>query len=263
MRIKILLLKYLIIFSIVLTPLVYAQEKFGNLPQYLNRDHFIIYHDNRILANSLSWKAEYYYKQILRHLNVEGFDPFSQKPCPIYLYRNKKEFLENTGVPEWSGGVARYNPLGFATYERAPNLEDATFPHELTHLLLFILMEGRPIPLWLNEGLAQYEEADFGRSNKPYLRRMLKSGNYIRLRELFHMRNYPGDKQKISLFYIESASVVEFLKEKGLRRSFGQFLLKIKAGLDAEEALKEVYQWKFSGGIEELEERWIDFVTSH
>jgi hypothetical protein len=260
MRTKTLLINYTIIFSTLLASLAVAQEKFGNLPQYIKRKHFIIYHDNRTLANRLSWKAEYYYKQILRHLNVEGFDPFGQKPCPIYLYKNKSEFLENTDAPQWSGGIAKYNPPRFATYEGAPHLEDATFPHELTHLLLFILMEGHSIPLWLNEGLAQYEEADFGKTKKPYLRRMIKSDNYIKLRDLFEMQVYPEDKQKIRLFYAEVASVVEFLKEKSLRRTFGQFLLKIKRGLGTEEALKEVYQWKFSGGIEELEERWISFV---
>ena len=41
---------------------------------------------------------------------------------------------------------------------------------------------------------------------------------------------------------------------------WGNFLLKIKKGMDAEQALKEAYQWKFSGGIDDLEEQWLEFL---
>lgn len=258
MKIKKLLFNF--VSAIVLVHLVYAQENFGNLPQFQERGHFVIYHDNRILANELSWKAEYYYKQILMHLNVENFDPFGKTPCLIYLYKTWEGYMENADAPFWSQGIAKFDSPSFATYEDASHIEDTVFPHELTHLILFVFFEGQAIPLWLNEGLAEYEEADFGKTEKPFLKRMVKNGYYIKLEELFGMQDYPVDEQKLRLFYAESASVAEFLKNENLSQSFGKFLLEIKNGIEAETALKEVYQWKFSGGIEELEELWIEFL---
>lgn len=248
-----------LLFSIEAAPFLSAQQKFGNLPQYIRREHFIIYHDNKILASTLIKKAEYYYRQILKDLGAEGFTPFNQKPCPIYLYKNKRDYIESTHAPGRSSGIARYNPPRFATYEGVRNFKDTIFPHELTHLLLFILMEGRPIPLWFNEGLAQYEEADFGRTKNPYLKRIIKSGRYIKLGELFDMQIYPEDKQKIDFFYLESASMVEFLEKEVSGEAFDLFLLKIKQGLDTKAAIREAYGDKFSD-IETLEERWIEFI---
>ncbi|MFH1857270.1 MAG: hypothetical protein ABH836_08645 [Candidatus Omnitrophota bacterium] len=258
MRFKKLFFIHVIVIALNFSFLVYAWDEFGNLPQYLERDHFVIYHDNRILANELSWKAEYYYKQILRHLNVENFDPFREKPCPIYLYKNHEQYVENSGAPSWSVGIAKQEPLCFATYERAKNVEHTVFPHELTHLMLFVFFDGQSIPRWLNEGLAEYEEADFGKTEKPFLKRRVKNGYYIKLEDLFSMRSYPVDDEELRLFYAESASVVEFLKDENLGQCFGEFLLEIKKGTDAQTALKEIYQWKFSGGIKELEKKWIE-----
>jgi len=256
---RVLLFCLVLLFNMETAPLVSAQQKFGNLPQYLKREHFIIYHDNRILAHTLIDKAEHYYRQVLKDLGAENFDPFSKRPCPIYLYKNKRDYIESAHAPAWSSGIARYNPPRFATYEGARNFKDTIFPHELTHLLLFILMEGRPIPLWLNEGLAQYEEADFGRTKKPHLKRIIKRGSYIKLGELFDMQTYPEDKQKIDFFYLESAAMIEFLKKEGSGESFDLFLLKIKRGLDTKAALREAYGDKFSD-METLEQRWIEFI---
>lgn len=258
MKIKKLLFNF--VSAIVLVHLVHAQENFGNLPQFQERGHFVIHHDNRILANELIWKAEYYYQQILMHLNVENFDPFGNTPCPIYLYKTHEEYMENADAPLWSQGIAKFYPPSFATYEDASHIEDTVFPHELTHLIVFVFFEGQSIPLWLNEGLAEYEEADFGKTEKPFLKRMVKNSYYIKLEELFGMQNYPSNDEGLRLFYAESASVVEFLKNENLNQSFGKFLLEIKNGVNVEAALKKVYQWKFHGGIEELEERWREFL---
>ena len=74
---RVLLFCLVLLFNMETAPLVSAQQKFGNLPQYLKREHFIIYHDNRILAHTLIDKAEHYYRQVLKDLGAEDFDPFT------------------------------------------------------------------------------------------------------------------------------------------------------------------------------------------
>ena len=125
------------------------------------RGHFVVYHNNRTMANKLSWKAEYHYKRIVNHFGVKEFRPWEEgNKCPVYLYKTKNDFLKGTGSPEWSAGVAQYSPSRFSSYEDAPDLLIATLPHEMTHMLFHLFMGKKYIPLWLNEGMAQFEEED-------------------------------------------------------------------------------------------------------
>ena len=154
----------LIIIAIVLFvcfPEVNSDEKINNygLPQILKRMHFVIYHDDRRAANNISWKAEYYYKRIIRHFNVPGFRPWTDnKKCTIYLFKVRDDFIKNAKAPLWSAGLARYNSPRLYIYEDSPNLIEGTLPHELTHLIFAEFMDRQKIPSWLNEGMAQYEE---------------------------------------------------------------------------------------------------------
>jgi hypothetical protein len=227
----------------------------------LQRGHFVIYHSNRALANKLSWKAEYHYKRIINHFGTEKFEPWEdENKCPIYLYRTKDDYLKATGAPEWSEGLAQYSPFRFSSYEDAPGLLVSTLPHEMTHMLLFLYMDKKPIPTWLNEGMAQFEEEDRSLTyqRKRLIKQYIRRGTYISLAELINMKNIPKDK--VSLFYAEAASVIDHLITDNIRANYGRFLTFIKDGDTVEEALKNAYQWKYKNGISDLEARWLDYV---
>ena len=66
--------------------------------------------------------------------------------------------------------------------------------------------------------------------------------------------------EKVSLFYSESASVVDHLITDNIRANYGRFLTCMKKGDTVEGALKKSYQWKYKKGISDLEKRWLDFV---
>jgi hypothetical protein len=226
------------------------------------RGHFIIYASDRDLASRLSWKAEYHYKRIIRHLGVRKFRPWEDEDkCPIYIYETKEDYLKATGAPVWSEGLAQYQPFRFSSYAGAPNLFVSTLPHEMTHMLLYLFMNKKPIPVWLNEGMAQFEEE--GRSTISQRKRLIKQHvrdeDYIALKELLNMQRVPEDN--VGLFYAESASVIDHLLTDNIRTNFGKFLTRLKKGQPVEKALKKVYQWKYKKGITELEQRWLEFVN--
>lgn len=227
----------------------------------LERGHFIIYHQNKDLANKLSWKAEYYYKKIVGHFGAPEFRPWEGKEKgEIYLYNTKADYMKATGAPDWSGGIAQFNPPRFAAYESSPNLAAAVFPHELTHMLFRLFAGKKPMPLWLEEGMAQFEEEDETTiyRRKKFIRRNIKEGGYIRLADLFNMRVVPEDN--VDLFYAESASVVDHLISDNIRTSYAKFLTCLKNGEPVESALAKAYQWKYKNGIGDLETRWKEFV---
>ncbi len=230
-------------------------------PEKVERTHFVIYHNNRRTADNLGWKAEAHYKRIIRHFGTPRFNPWGKtQKCPIYLFSSKEEYLMVTGAPVWSSGIAQYKPFRFASYEGAPLLIECTLPHEMTHMLFHEFMEGEEIPLWLNEGMAQFEEQDNKATyrRKRFLKKCVSENRHIPLASLFAMNRVPQDR--VEIFYAESASVVDHLITDNLRTNYGRFLRNLKNGLEAETALIQAYQWKYKGGIPDLEKRWITFV---
>jgi hypothetical protein len=227
----------------------------------LARGHFIVFHNNRSLANKFSWKAEYHYKRIVNHFGVRDFRPWEKNgKCPIYLYKTKNDYLKVTGAPEWSVGLAQYRPFRFSSYEDAPNLFPNTLPHEMTHMLLYLFMDKKPMPLWLNEGMAQFEEEKQSTAyrRKRFIKQCVREGSYIRLSELINIKHIPDNK--VDLFYAEAASVVDHLVTDNIRTNFGKFLTCIKNGDAVDNALIKSYQWKYKNGISDLEKRWLDFT---
>ncbi len=229
--------------------------------EILQRGHFIIHHQNKDLANDLIWKAEYYYKKILGHFGAAEFRPWEGgDKCVIYLYKTKGDYMKATGAPEWSGGIAEYSSLRFAAYENSQYLAINTFPHELTHMIFHLFMSKKAMPLWLEEGMAQFEEE--GQTSeyrsKRFVKWNVKNKTYIPLAELFAMGAVPEDN--VDLFYAESASVADHLITDNLRTSFGKFLRLLRNGTSCDEALKEAYQWKYKNGVRDLELRWIEFI---
>jgi hypothetical protein len=227
----------------------------------LERGHFVIYHQNKDMANKLSWKAEYYYKKILGHFGVQEFRPWEGKDKgEIYLYKTKADYIKATGAPEWSGGIAQSNMSRFATYEDSPNLMTAIFPHELTHIMFHLFVGKKEMPLWLDEGMAQFEQEDDAAiyNRKRAIKWAIKNGSCIRLQDLLNMQAIPQDN--VDLFYAESASLVDHLITDNIRTSYGKFVTYLKNGATVEEALAKAYQWKYKNGIVDLELRWKEFI---
>ncbi|MFH1778531.1 MAG: peptidase MA family metallohydrolase [Candidatus Omnitrophota bacterium] len=236
-----------------------------NFPkQRLLKDHFVIYHDNRQIANDLGWRAEYYYKRILRHLGVVDFHPWEgESKCVILLFKTQDEYIKEMKAQSWSGGQAVKNMNLLATFEGTEGLETRILPHEMTHLILWEYFGKADIPLWFNEGMAQYEQEEQADYNyKKYILQMVREGKYIKLADLFNKVYIPSAPIEIGLFYAESASVIDYMRRELLQAQFSKFVSEIKKGQPVDEVLKEVYQWKFPKGIEDFERRWIEYVTT-
>jgi hypothetical protein len=235
-----------------------------NLPQGFKRMHFIIYHNDRSFANKVSWKAEYCYKKIIRHFDIDGFRPWeNDNKCRIYLFENRDDYVRLSGAPSWSGGCAMDDPPRLYIYKGSSELIENILPHEITHLIFHLLIPREKIPLWLDEGMAQYEEDDWDTGYiKGYLKEHIDNGVYIPLDELFSIQRYPGNQEKLNLFYAQSASVIEYLRKRQIASLYGKFILKIRHGKSIERALKETYHPKFKNGIKDLEEYWLEYVQT-
>ncbi len=130
----------------------------------------------------------------------------------VVLYK-RDEFTQVTGVGHWAGGV--YDgvvrvPVGDYSSER--HVLERVLRHELVHAFVRSY-GGRDVPGWLNEGLAQWLEAQPGTRalEVQTARGKLTAATLFSLAELKGSFAGWSDEAKITRAYAQSLAFVDFL----------------------------------------------------
>jgi len=138
---------------------------------------------------------------------------------------------------------------------------DGIASHEVTHMLVREATEGAfvDLPLWLNEGLAEYANVNPGETYDRLLSQAIAAKKVLRLR---HMQASAGTPSEILLMYAQSRSVVKYLIDTYGEGKIRALFTAFKQGLRIDEALERVYgfdqdgldnAWRKSQGLPPLE----------
>ncbi|MGL6194884.1 MAG: hypothetical protein ACRC2T_08695 [Thermoguttaceae bacterium] len=180
--------------------------------------------------------------------------PDLPKPCSIYVKVGNYGASGETSLLFDKGvflGCEMSNAQG--SRER---IADSVLPHEITHIL-FASEFGKPLPRWLDEGLATSVEHE---SERAIYRNKLKEFVDPNVRRAFpfnrmvEYQKYPNDFMP---FYSQSNSVAEFLIAQGGNRKFAEFARLAMNSGDWNAALSQQYPYQNLG---ELQTAWIDWV---
>ncbi|MDP8230627.1 MAG: hypothetical protein P9L93_05945 [Candidatus Gorgyraea atricola] len=222
-------------------------------------EHFSIFYTDLAQAKIVSDKAEYYFEKIAYDLGYEGQIKWKTK-CQVYIVESVdkwKPFLKKIGFnPELVGGfVPNYKEREMFLCVLSDGYLAVTFPHELTHLIFRDIAGKSTIPLWLNEGLANYEASVTSVSN-DLLVKYIKEGTHILLGDLLRIGTYPEGKKMRELFYAQSEKLVEFLITQHGRKKFRKFCDLILKDKSFKDSLFSPYK----GDFEDLEDFNIQLV---
>jgi hypothetical protein len=189
-----------------------------------------------------------------------GSVPTTWSPrCDIYLHPTIKGYTLAGGRDGSPGHSSISLPEGRVTLRRVdlrlddPNMLTATLPHETTHVVLAGQFGKYHLPRWADEGMAVLSESRerVGQHvrNLPAFRR---EGKLFRLETLLKLEDYP-DAERITPFYAQSVSLVEFLVAKKGAVTLTRF---IRDGLEGgyEKALTTHYGF---ATFAELEQEWL------
>ncbi|MCX7824925.1 MAG: hypothetical protein N2689_05145 [Verrucomicrobiae bacterium] len=212
--------------------------------RHAETEHFGFHFHDAGDAQKVVRLAEYFYEQIKSDLGVTQ-DRFIRKNH-VFIFADEaawKKFLGDGRFDGWATGFAvrselfLFNPpgRGFVTYLLA---------HEMTHCIFYRFVP-RPIPLWLNEGFADFEAMRvIARSKGLDERRVVGWGKVdYPLKELVRATKYPKDKK--GQFYAASERLVRFLITQHDRSKFLPLVNMLADGAKFEDAVLFIHHDKY------------------
>jgi len=221
--------------------------------------HFLVYYKaaSEDLLNRLTQRAEEYYNKITDDLGFTRFNFWTwDDRAKIYLFDSQAEYMRATGTPDWSGGQALAGAKVIRTFITAPDFLENILPHEMGHIIFreMVGFNNPAVPLWLEEGVATYQQKERTPGIKQYLAGQIQNGSFMGLASLgsFDPAN-SKDKQKVELFYLESYSLLDYLISEFGKDRFVLFCQNLRDHKNLRQALALTYSL---AGEEELESSW-------
>jgi len=260
-------------------PVAGADVQAGAVGNPFRSANFVVHAPTAMMARVIAAEAEYHRRALaLKWLGREL--PAWSKPCVIRL---SPGLGGNGGASVFEFGK---NPTGEPAVTSAAmelrgdfmQVLNSTLPHEVTHTILASHF-AKPVPRWVDEGIAVLAESDEEQFNHDVrARELLNAGRGIRLRALLRLTEYPRD---MIVLYAEGHSLARFLASRpapagvpvlkdvpvvgklfqtagadGHRRliAFVQLGAQDNTAESWAKAAKDVYGFE---SIDELEEEWI------
>ncbi|MFH0826673.1 MAG: peptidase MA family metallohydrolase [Candidatus Omnitrophota bacterium] len=204
-------------------------------------------------------KAEDDYNRIADALGFTRFDFWLwDNRARIYIYDDKAGYQQATLQPGWSYGSALISRKEKTIYSfiNEEGFFESVLPHEMGHIIFkeFVGLANPAIPLWLDEGVASYQEGSRLDSAVRVLRKAIKENKFMGLDELFNFNPYGlADSSVVGIFYAEAVSLVDFLIKKFGKDRFVLFCQHLRDKRNFQRAMATAYPF---GSIQELDAAW-------
>ena len=180
----------------------------------------------------------------------------TETPIVVTLYNNNAEMIG--AVSARSATISReLITEGQAFFDHSVvlvlsgNRDIGTLTHELTHILVGRAAGGSSalVPLWLNEGLAEFGNLDKGLSYVYYLDWAIDTNRLIPFTRL---QTFPGEPNMVIVSYGQSRNFVEYLIETYGSEKIAETLASIAEGRSGDIAIRNVY----GKSVQQLDNEW-------
>ena len=178
----------------------------------------------------------------------------------ITIYDSREAYVDSSHYG-WSAGEVNPASREIVTFPSESGFFDAILPHELGHIIFHEAVGFRDIvPLWLDEGVAMYQEKARRLGADAAVRELIHTGRYMPLDVLSRMDLGAGtDRDTVDGFYNEAASLVGFLINKGEVYRFARLCDELRGGRRFAWALRKAYMQYTDPA--ELEKAWRRYLN--
>jgi hypothetical protein len=231
--------------------------------KHAETEHFIYHFAHTYVATPVSIEAEFHYRVIAQEL--ERNQPATDTKSHVYIFERPEDWAQFQGLGElekWTGGIHTGGSL-FIVRDPRRKFANNSLGHEIVHLVIHRFYPDN-VPLWFNEGIAQYisksAHASYERARgymaKPHSSAIAET-DFIPLKALVDLTRVPSGR--VETFYDESERLVRFLAAED-KASFLAFLDALGRHQPFETALGRSYAGKFPTAAV-LEEKFREYAT--
>jgi len=253
-------------------------------------EHFIVYFPDsaREFGIKVSSKAEDCYRLIAKDLGYVRYGNFWKwgNRVKIYLYPDHQAYIKASHQQDWSHGMADYKKKQIISYIDNLKFLNSLLVHEIAHLIFrdFVGFKS-DVPLWLDEGVAQWEEKDNRSLRKSLVMQLARRKLLLSMDDMMKLDirqvkaadkitilgTYGNNTQKLKLelsgnqlvkiYYLQAFSLVGFLMERFGADDFIVFSRQLRDGKSVAEALEFAYPMHLRN-IKALEEEWKKYILN-
>lgn len=230
--------------------------------KHLQTEHFVLHHDQKIFAAKVARMGEEFYAAIAADL--PGLrDRIAPRRSHVFVFRDPGDWAAivagTPGIDPWAASFVRGNAMYLQETGTAPADKMGTLAHEMVHLVFNRFIPVR-LPLWLNEGLAEYygefayrDARGLGQNRRAAFRSLKKR---TPLAELLGATDYPADPRDVADFYATAKHLVGFLRLRFPAEKWNAFFAGMLEGRSGPDALLAAYGW---ADMAELEKEFARF----
>jgi hypothetical protein len=225
--------------------------------------HFIIYYKDipeDFLDDVLEY-SERYYDELTEKLGFRRFNYWTwDNRAKIYIFEDKETYEKEMNQPAWAGGSASYVDKTIWTFPQESGFFDTLLPHEIGHIVFReVVGAHRNIPLWLEEGVAQYLEQAKRIGAEKHVLSAMSEGAFIPFKELMEINGLTlRSRDDVKVYYAEASSLVNYLIQKYGVDSFNNFCSKLKDGKTFDNAIS--YAYFYIRNSSDLGEAWEQYL---
>ena len=235
----------------------------GHAWHHLRTTHFVIHYEKKIFAAKVARLAEAFYDYISADLPPGFPDRMDERLSHIFVFADPRAWsavISGTpGLTPLTASFVRNQTMYLQEWGDSSSEKMSVLAHEMTHLVLNRFLEER-IPLWLNEGLAEY----YGEFAYRAVRGMGQSKSsafppakeLLPLKTLFALKGYPPDSVVLT-FYRTAKYLVGFLRLRHGAECWNEYFTAVAGGAESTGALLEAFSW---AGVEEMEGEFRKFA---
>jgi hypothetical protein len=253
----------------------------------LDRPHYVIHTDlDPQFAEELADRLEAMYGEYAWRLSAFGIPPSVQR-MEVYLFRSQADYLRFTdGKIRNSGGLFLPGRNLLAAFLNGQGRQQLrrTLQHEAFHQFAYNAISP-DLPIWLNEGLAQFFEeglwngAGFALGEVPPRRvrqlqsdirakRMIPFGDLLAMTDAQWARQLSASREQGTVQYNQSWAMVHFLVMAHTVRNgetqllYRSHLIDLLRLLHSGKSADEAFQTAFGNNIPAFEQRFSEYAAS-
>jgi hypothetical protein len=215
------------------------------------------YKGDNAFARSLMDSAQ---NGLLKLAKDTGASP--QKIISIYIYASAQDLQGSMIYPnEWTGGVSfsQYNIITIGVDPSNVSWGESAMVHELTHNVIaqVIFNPYDDLPVWLNEGLAMYNQGPLTSQFQNPLSKAIRDNQLLSVKMI--SSPFSAYSEKATLSYAESYTLVDYLIQKFGTAKISALFQSFKQGNTFDGAFQDVLGIDQNG----LNQQWQPWVKAN